>query len=50
MPGKEALERLEWLISSNKQSINQKTLVGQNTPLHFAVVHENLKIVEYICR
>jgi len=44
------IERLEWLIKSEKYSVNQKTLIGQNSPLHFAVIHENLKAIEMLCK
>ena len=45
-----SVERMEWLIKNKKQSANQKTLVGQNTPLHFAVINENLKAIEFLCK
>jgi hypothetical protein len=45
-----SLDRLDWLIKTEKYTINQKTLVGLNTPLHFAVIHENLKAIDYLCR
>ncbi|CDW77129.1 ankyrin repeat [Stylonychia lemnae] len=44
------MERLEWLVKTEKYYVNQKTLVGQNTPLHFAVIHENLKAIEFLCK
>lgn len=44
------LERIDWLIKSENYDINQKTLVGLNTPLHFAVIHENLKAIETLCK
>jgi hypothetical protein len=45
-----SIERIEKLIKSKTFSVNQKTIVGQNTPLHFAVMYENLKTIEYLCK
>ncbi len=45
-----ALERLDWLLKTEKYGINDKTLIGLNTPLHFAVINENLKAIELLCR
>ena len=50
LPTQQGYERLDWLIKSEKFSANQKTLIGQNTPLHFAVINENLKAIEILCR
>lgn len=44
------IDRIEWLIKNGKQDLNQKTLVGLNTPLHFAVINESLKAIEFLCR
>lgn len=45
-----SIERMEKLLKSQKYTVNQKTLVGHNTPLHFAVINENLKAIEFLCR
>eukprot|EP00347_Sterkiella_histriomuscorum_P004875 403358755 len=44
------MEQLDFLIQSEKFQVNQKTLIGQNTPLHIAVINENLKAIEYLCK
>jgi ankyrin repeat protein len=38
------------LLKNNKYDSTQKTLVGLNTPLHFAVLHENIKCIELLSR
>jgi len=40
--------RLEYLIRTKQYNINEKTLVGQNTPLHFAIIKENSKAIKYL--
>ena len=45
-----ALEALEALLVTERYHCNQKTLVGLNTPLHLAVLNENVKAIEYLCR
>eukprot|EP00347_Sterkiella_histriomuscorum_P008302 403345605 len=44
------IERLDWFIKTEKYECNQKTLIGQNSPLHFAVIYENLKAIELLCK
>ena len=44
------IEKLDILLKHGKYSVNQKTLIGLNTPLHFAVLNENLKAIEYLCK
>ncbi len=46
----QALESLEASLVTEKYQVNQKTLIGQNTPLHLAVLNENFKAIEYLCR
>ena len=44
------LERMDYMIKQGKYTVNQRTLVGENSPLHFAVIYENLKAIEFLCR
>ncbi|CDW77519.1 ankyrin repeat [Stylonychia lemnae] len=44
------LEHLEHLITNDKFTVNQKTLIGQNSPLHIAVINENFKAIEHLCK
>lgn len=37
------LERFQMLIKEGVYSVNEQTLQGLNTPLHFAVIYENVK-------
>ena len=42
---KQQIERVENLIKNGTYTINQQTIKGGNTPLHFAVIHENIKCI-----
>ena len=44
-----ANDHLSYILESNIYNANQKTLVGKNTALHFAVLNENLKAIEILC-
>jgi len=43
-------DRLKYLISKKVYQVNEKTSVGLNTALHFAVYYENVKAVKYLLR
>ena len=38
-----ALQKLQDLIDSGTFDVNEQTLIGRNTPLHFAALYENFK-------
>eukprot|EP00347_Sterkiella_histriomuscorum_P015552 403356602 len=45
-----ALERLLTLIKNGAYKINQQTVQGQNTALHFAVMYENIKAIALLLK
>lgn len=44
------VDRIDHLIKLGKYNVNQKTLVGLNTPMHFAVLYENYKAIEALSK
>ncbi|CDW77266.1 ankyrin repeat [Stylonychia lemnae] len=45
-----AFDRLNQLIKNGTYKVNQQTIQGLNTPLHFAVMHENVKAMQALLK
>jgi ankyrin repeat protein len=44
------IEKINQQLAKRIYSASEKSLKGFNTPLHFAVYYENLKVIRYLLK
>lgn len=44
------IDKLWYILQKKIYSINEKTLKGMNTILHFAVYYENIKMIRHLVK